>query len=159
MKRYQIRPWRIIISLVIPLFVGFLGSQFTARTVKSWYPTLNKPPFSPPNWVFAPVWNLLFILMGIAFYLVWQKDFGGKIRSLLTIYFLQLFFNLLWSFFFFTLKNPLLAFCEIIILWFLILINIIAFFKVRKVAGYLLIPYLLWVSFALVLNFYLYLLN
>lgn len=155
MKGYQ----KFIISLLIPLFIGFLGAQFTAHSVNTWYPTLNKPPFSPPNWVFAPVWNLLFILMGIAFYLVWQKGFGGKPISSLFIYFLQLFFNLLWSFFFFTLKNPLLAFCEIIILWFLIFFNIIVFFKVRKIAGYLLIPYLIWVTFASFLNFYLYLLN
>jgi tryptophan-rich sensory protein len=155
MKNYH----KFIISLGLPLLVGFIGSLFTAQSVNTWYRTLKKPSFTPPNWLFAPAWTLLFILMGVAFYLIWQKDFGSRPRPYITIYALQLFFNLLWSFFFFTLRNPLLSFCEIIILWFLILLNTIVFFKVSRIAGFLLIPYLLWVTFAGFLNFFLYVLN
>ncbi|MEM2121650.1 MAG: TspO/MBR family protein [Candidatus Woesearchaeota archaeon] len=136
--------------------------MFTSKSVNTWYPTLNKPFFNPPNYLFAPVWTTLFLLIGISFYFVWKKDFGKKRKTkflCLSIYFTQLFFNFLWSFLFFGLKNPLLAFVDIIFLWFLILTNIIVFYKINKISGYLLIPYLLWVSFATILNYYIIILN
>lgn len=150
---------KLIISILIPLIVGLLGSIFTSSSVDSWYISLNKPSFNPPSYLFAPVWTVLFVLIGISFYFVWSKDFGSNKILTLGIYSLDLILNLLWSVLFFGLKNPFLAFIEIIILWFTILINIIVFSKVTKISGIMLIPYLLWVSFASVLNYAVFILN
>lgn len=155
MKKYQ----KLIVSLLIPLLIGFAGSLITSSSLDTWYPNLNKPAFNPPNWLFAPAWTTLFILIGLAFYLVWKDNFGGSYKLPVFIYFSQLILNFLWSMLFFGLKNPLAAFIEIIILWFFILINIIIFYKISKVAGILLIPYICWVSFASVLNYYIFILN
>jgi len=152
-------PLKLLISILIPLFIGFSGSFFTVTSIDSWYSTINKPFFNPPNWIFSPVWTTLFILIGISFYLVWQKDFGKNKKEALNIYFSQLFLNFLWSILFFTFQNPLLAFIEILILWLVIFLNIKIFYKIDKKAGYLLIPYILWVSFAALLNFSIFLLN
>ncbi|MBU0660874.1 tryptophan-rich sensory protein [Patescibacteria group bacterium] len=153
------KPCKLISSILIPLLIGFGGSFFTVSSINSWYSTINKPFFNPPNWIFSPVWTTLFILIGISFYLVWQKDFGKNKKQILAIYFTQLAFNFFWSIFFFALQNPLLAFIEIIILWILIFLNIKVFYKIDKRAGYLLIPYLLWVSFASILNLSIVILN
>ncbi|MEM4359429.1 MAG: TspO/MBR family protein [Candidatus Bilamarchaeaceae archaeon] len=155
MKDYQ----KLAISVAIPLLCGFLGSFFTSSSVSTWYETLAKPAFNPPNWLFAPVWTLLFILIGISFYLVWKEDFGNRRTMAIGVYAVQLLLNLGWSFLFFGLKNPFLAFIEIIALWSAILINIAVFYKISKKAGLLLVPYLLWVSFASLLNYYVFLLN
>lgn len=144
--------FRLSISILIPLAIGFLGSYFTATSIDTWYTQIQKPFFNPPNWIFAPVWTTLFILMGISFFLVWQKNFGKEKTKLLTIYTLQLTLNFFWSVFFFGMQNPILAFGEILILLGLIATNIWIFFKVSKIAGYLLIPYFLWVCFASLLN-------
>ena len=149
---------KLIVSVGIPLLVGFLGSLFTTPSIKTWYAGINKPAFNPPNWIFGPVWTILFILMGIALYLVWTKKKKGKIGA----YFLfgtQLFFNLLWSYLFFKIHSPILALVDIVVLWYLILQIIIAFKKINKTAGNLLIPYLLWISFASILNFFVWKLN
>ena len=140
---------------------GFIGSIFTSPTVKSaWYINLNKPPFQPPNWLFGPVWVILFLLMGISLYLVWNtKSLDGKLLVPLGIFAVQLVLNILWSFLFFHLKNPMWAFIEIVILWFAILVTIIAFYRIVKMAGLLLTPYLLWVTFAAFLNYFLWTLN
>jgi len=150
---------KLITSILLPLIIGFLASFFTQSSVNTWYKTIDKPVFNPPDWVFAPVWTLLYILIGIAFYLVWEKNFGLNKKKVLTIYFLQLFLNFLWSLLFFGLKSPILSLIEIIILWILIFMNIKVFYKVTKPAGYLLIPYLIWVSFALILNFSIVIIN
>lgn len=150
---------KLIVSIVIPLVIGFFGSIFTSMSVKTWYPLLNKPVFNPPSWVFGPVWTLLFVLMGISFYLVWQNHFGGKTIQCVGIFAVQLLFNFLWSILFFGLKNSLLAFVDLFLLWILIWVNFIIFYKVVKISGYLLLPYLAWVSFAGVLNFSIYILN
>jgi len=151
---------KLIVSLAIPQLIGFIGSLFTSSSIATWYPTLTKPFFNPPNWLFAPVWTLLFLLMGISVYLVWVKGFKKNNVKLAIIFFdIQLLFNLLWSILFFGLKNPLLALIEIFILWGLILVNIILFYKISKTASYLLIPYLAWVTFAIILNFSFVLLN
>lgn len=131
-----------------------MGSLFTS--IGSWYENLNKPIFNPPNWVFGPAWTLLYILMGLAFYYIWKK---GYCKKCFFIYFIQLFLNLLWSFLFFTLQNPLLAFINIILLWLAILLCIVWFYKVSRIAAYLFIPYLLWVSFASLLNLFIIILN
>ncbi|HOK02107.1 MAG TPA: tryptophan-rich sensory protein [Spirochaetota bacterium] len=150
---------KLVISIAIPLFIGFIGSFFTSSSVDTWYKTLKKPDFNPPNWVFSPVWTLLFILIGLSFYIIWKNNFGGKKVLLLNIFFTQLFANLLWSLFFFGLRSPFWALIDIIVLWLAILVNIIVFYRVSKPAGILLVPYILWVSFAALLNFYLYILN
>lgn len=155
MKNYQ----KLIISILIPLFVGFFGSLFTSMSVDTWYVTLNKPSFNPPNWLFSPVWTALFILIGISFYLVWRENFGKKKNYVIGIYSMNLLLNLLWSVFFFGMRNPLLAFIEIILLWIVIISNIIIFYKVKKQAGLLLLPYLIWVSFAAILNYSIFVLN
>ena len=151
--------FRLIISILIPLIIGFAGSFFTASSVDSWYATINKPSFNPPGWIFAPVWTTLYILIGLSFYLVWRNNFGEARKKVISIYFMQLLFNLLWSVLFFGLKSPLLGFVDIIVLLIFIIANTIFFFKISKIAGYLFVPYLLWVSFASILNFSIYLLN
>ena len=151
--------FKLIISVLIPLIIGFTGSFFTASSVDSWFTTINKPSFNPPGWIFAPVWTTLYILIGLSFYLVWKKIFGEERKKVIIVYSMQLLFNLLWSVLFFGLKSPLLGLIDIIILLSFIIANTIIFYKISKTAGYLLIPYLLWVSFASVLNFSIFLLN
>lgn len=151
--------FKLFVSILIPLVIGFLGSFFTASSVDSWYTTINKPSFNPPGWIFAPVWTTLYILIGLSFYLVWRKNFGEDRKKVIAVYSLQLLFNLLWSMLFFGLKSPLLGLIDIIVLLVFIIANTIVFYKISKTAGYLLIPYLLWVSFASVLNFSIFLLN
>jgi tryptophan-rich sensory protein len=148
--------FKFIIAILIPQLAAGLGSIFTASSVSTWYLTLNKPSFNPPSWVFGPVWTALFILMGISLFLVWKKKVDKKAMAFFGV---QLGLNVLWSIFFFGLRNPALAFVEIIVLWSAILINIIYFYKISKPAAYLLVPYILWVSFAAVLNFTIFYLN
>ncbi len=156
--------YKFIISILICEVAGIIGSFFTTPAIEGWYKDLNKPLFNPPNWIFAPVWTLLYLLMGISLYLIWTKEIrvGKEIREktiALIIFEVQLILNIAWSFLFFGLKNPLLAFAGIIILWISILLSIIHFYKIDKRAAYILIPYILWVSFAAVLNFSLWRLN
>ena len=145
---------RLLLSISVCLLIGFLGSLVTTPSVSTWFSTLTKPSFSPPNWLFAPVWTMLFILMGISLYLVWNKGLKKKaVKEALVIFGIQLVFNFLWSFIFFGLHQPLLAFLEIIILWLLILQTFLKFRKISSLAGYFLLPYLIWVTFAAFLNF------
>jgi tryptophan-rich sensory protein len=151
---------KLFIFVLICLGAGFLGSVFTTPSIPTWYANLNKPSFNPPNWLFAPVWTILFILMGFAGFLIWQKGFKNKkVKKALAFFLAQLVLNVLWSFLFFKFHSPFLALLDIIILWFLILLTTIKFFKINNVAGLLLIPYLLWVSFASLLNYAVYRLN
>jgi translocator protein len=138
---------------------GIIGSLFTTSSIPTWYATLIKPSFNPPNWIFAPVWIFLYLLMGISFYLIWIKSNNPNFSFLMSVFLLQLVLNAFWSIIFFGLKSPLFAFVEIIVLWLTILICIILFFRISKISSYLLIPYLLWVSFAAVLNFAIWKLN
>lgn len=148
--------YKLIISVLICLLAGFIGSFFTS--VSGWYFELNKPWFNPPNWVFAPVWTLLYVLMGISLYLVWIKGIkNAKIG--LSLFGIQLFLNALWSIIFFGLQAVLFAFIEIIVLWVFILLTIIWFYRISKSAAYLLTPYIVWVSFAAALNYWILLLN
>lgn len=148
-----------LISFIgISLLAGFIGSFATTPAIPTWYQSLNKPIFNPPNWLFAPVWTLLFILMGIAAWLVFIKGNQQKSQAL-KLFFIQLVFNTLWSILFFGLKSPTLALGEIIILWALIYKTQKAFLKQDKLAGWLLVPYLAWVSFAAILNLSIVVLN
>lgn len=150
----KIKIYKLIVSIIVCQLAGVLGSLFTS--VDSWYMNLIKPNFNPPNWIFGPVWIVLYFLMGISLYIIWNKK-DSKIQ--LSLFWVQLVLNSLWSILFFGLKAPFLAFIEIIILWIAILITIISFYKKSKIAAYLLIPYIIWVSFATVLNFCLFYLN
>jgi len=148
---------KLIISVLICLLAGFIGSIFTTPAITTWYAALQRPSFAPPNWVFFPVWTSLFIMMGISLFLVWQKK--EKNVNALYIFAAQLVLNVLWSVVFFGLRSPLLGLIEIIILWIAILATILSFMKISRTAGYLLIPYILWVSFAAILNFSIWRLN
>lgn len=148
-----------IISIIIAQAAGIIGSVFTFASVKGWYTTLAKPAWNPPSWIFGPVWTTLYFLMGIASYLVWRKIDGSGAKLALTIYGTQLGLNVLWSILFFGLKQPGLAFAEIIVLLICIIITTVLFWRISPLAGALMIPYILWVSFASYLNFTLWRLN
>lgn len=145
---------RILTVVVTCLAIGYFSGIVTRSSIATWYPTLIKPSFNPPNWIFAPVWSMLYVMMGVAAGLVWSKIESDKeaVKKALVVFAIQLALNALWSYLFFGLHNPLLAGLEIIILWLMIYETYIQFAKINKIAGYLLIPYLLWVSFATVLN-------
>lgn len=139
---------------------GIIGSIFTAPSIPTWYTTLVRPELSPPNWIFAPVWTTLFALMGVAAFLVWQKGLNRRdVKIALSIFIIQLILNTLWSIIFFGLQNPGVAFMEIIFLWLAILTTMITFAKISRVAAWLLVPYILWVSFAAYLNYSIWILN
>lgn len=144
---------KLIFSIGLCLGAGILGSFFTISSIPTWYTTLNKPLLSPPNWVFAPVWTTLYILMGISLYLVWRKT------HVPSVFWVQLILNATWSIVFFGLKSPILALVDIVVLWLAIFLTIKSFYKINKLAGNLLIPYLAWVSFATILNLSIVILN
>ncbi len=145
------------INLLLPLAVGGLSAFLTADSMEV-YQALRQPPLSPPGWLFPIVWAILYVLMGIAAYLVWVRDSTGRNGALL-FYGLQLAFNFVWTLIFFNLQNYGLALLWILILWVLILITTVRFFRETKAAGWLMVPYLLWVSFAVYLNAGVWLLN
>lgn len=149
---------KLILALVICQAAGLIGSIFTAPAIPRWYASLVKPSFNPPNWVFGPVWITLYVLMGVSLFLVWKQE-DGKTKAAIYVFFLQLALNTLWTPLFFGLEMPLAAFVVIILLWIAILVTILKFYKFSKLASYLLVPYILWVSFAAVLNFFLWFLN
>jgi len=144
---------KLIVSLVLCQMAGFIGAIFSSSGVKTWFITLNKPYFNPPSWVFAPVWTVLYILMGISFFIIWKRSHSRSKVPAITFFIIQLILNSLWSFLFFGLNNIQFAFIEIIILWIFIIVCVITFYPISKTASIMLIPYLLWVSFALVLNY------
>ena len=151
---------KLIVSLIICQLAGFVGSLFTTPSIPTWYASLEKPSFNPPNWVFSPVWISLFVLMGISLFLVWQKTLHYPgVSSALFWFGIQLFLNMLWSVLFFGLKSPFFAFVGIIFLWVAIFLTLVKSFKVSRLAGVLFVPYICWVSFAAVLNFSIWNLN
>lgn len=151
------RQWGILILFVLLCHTaGIIGSFFTIDAIPTWYQTLHKPSFSPPNWVFGPVWLTLYTLMGAAVFLVWKKH--GTIRAF-WLFWVHLFFNALWSVLFFGLQSPRYALVDIGVLWVLLGITTVLFFRLSRVAGWLLVPYLLWVTFASILNMAIVLLN
>jgi tryptophan-rich sensory protein len=158
MRRFNV--WIAILFIVACELIGSIGSLATAPNIPTWYRGLVKPPFNPPNWVFGPVWTTLFALMGIAAYLIWQKGTAKKpVRHALTWFGIQFTINVLWSFLFFGMQSPLLGLLCIGVLWGLIAITMQSFFRVNKIAGYLLVPYLLWVTLATYLNAGIFILN
>lgn len=152
--------FKIFISVLICLGFGFIGSLVTQTSVDTWYTTLNKPSFNPPNWLFAPVWSTLFIIMGVSGGLVWSKGFHHTwVKTALYHFGFQLVLNAFWSIAFFGYQSPLLAFVIIIALIVLVVLTIRWFKVVSQFAAYLLIPYLLWILYAAVLNFEIWRLN
>lgn len=136
-----------------------IGSFFTDPSIPTWYASIQKPWFNPPNWIFGPVWTLLFTMMGVSLYLIWVNGFNKKTIPALSVFGIQLILNTLWSILFFGLMSPFYAFVEIIFLWLAIALTIKEFLKISRNAGLLLVPYIVWVSFASVLNFYVWILN
>ncbi len=151
---------KLTFALLISLSAGGIGSFFTASSIPTWYSTLNKPFFNPPNWIFGPVWTTLYILMGISLYLILiAKTKNRSKQKPLTLFAIQLALNTLWSIIFFGLKSPELAMVEIFLLWVSIFLTIKYFHPFSKPASYLLYPYLAWVSFATILNISISILN
>lgn len=151
---------KLIISIAIPLTVGAISGMLTSNAVKGWFITINKPSFNPPNWVFAPVWTLLYILMGIAFFIIWKSAVNADVkRTAIIFYSIQLVLNFLWSLFFFGLHQPGWALADIILLWIMILFTIFSFGKISNISAWLLVPYICWVSFATLLNYSFWKLN
>jgi benzodiazapine receptor len=150
---------RLLASLLFTVGLGSLGGLFTASEIETWYAGLNKPSFNPPSYVFAPVWTVLYILMGISFYLIWKQPVS-QVRTAAVLFFLvQFVLNFFWSFIFFNQHMIAGALIEMLFMWLFIAFTINEFRKMSKVAAWLLVPYILWVSFAAVLNFYIWRLN
>lgn len=148
-----------VLAIIFCQLAGLIGTIFTFEAIPTWYATLNKPFFSPPNWIFGPVWTILYTLMGISLWLIWQSKKNEQRRKALQVFGVQLLLNSLWSIIFFGLKNPLVAFIEILIMWGAIFLTIRYFSRLSQLAAWLLIPYLLWVSFATLLNGAIFVLN
>lgn len=152
--------FRFLVSILICQLAGVTGSFFTFQSLKEWYPFIKKPPFNPPDSVFGPVWITLFVMMGISLFLVWKKGIkNGKTKGAILIFFLQLALNILWSVVFFGCRSIAGGFIVIIILWLAIFLSIKRFLVISKPAAILLFPYILWVSFAVILNASLVILN
>lgn len=150
---------KLIVSIAAPLLAGGVGAVVTTPAISTWYATLNKPWFTPPDWLFGPVWTLLYILMGLALFLVWRSP-KSRTRDIgIALFAVQLAVNVFWSFAFFGLENTLYGVLTIIPLWVLIAATIFQFYKVSKGAAFLMVPYILWVSIATALNTAAYLLN
>jgi len=149
---------KLIFSLLLPQLAGAIGAIFTIKAIPTWYAFLNKPSFSPPNWLFGPTWLTLYLLMGIAVYLNWIKK-NKQAKFNVRLFFIHLFFNFIWTPVFFGLHNLFLALIIIIVIWIMIILMIKNFWKVNKISSLLLIPYLIWVTFASLLNYFIWRLN
>jgi tryptophan-rich sensory protein len=151
---------KLVTSIIICQCAGLIGSLFTAPAIPTWYATIQKPPFTPPNWLFAPAWITLYLLMGISAFIIWRRGLDKRwVKQALIVFLIQLVLNALWSVAFFGLESPLYGVIVIAALWLAILLMIIKFFKVSFVAAVLLLPYILWVTFAATLNVSILVLN
>jgi len=156
----KFNPIAFLINLALTLSVGYLGMLFTQEAVNTWYTTLAKPTFNPPNWIFAPVWTLIFILMALAASIIWQKRTSiTHFPRTSAVYLIQLVLNVLWSFLFFYRHEIGMALIEILILLAVVIVNARVFYKIDKTAGLLFLPYILWLAFATVLNYNIFILN
>lgn len=150
---------KLIVSLALPLSLGAIAGIVTSDAIPDWYTTLNSPSFNPPNWLFGPVWSTLYVLMGISFYWVWSKPASKARNRAIVVFIAQLLLNFCWSFIFFYFHNIELALIEIIVLWISIFIMLRLFYSISPKASFINIPYLLWVTFATLLNASYYILN
>jgi len=152
--------FKLVFAVVVSELAGIIGSIFTISAIPNWYAGLVKPALNPPAWVFGPVWTTLYALMGIAAFLVWKNGWEKKeVKMALGVFGIQLFLNAIWSIIFFGLHSPAWALVDIVALWLTIVWTIAVFYKISKPAAYLLLPYILWVSFALYLNYSIWILN
>jgi benzodiazapine receptor len=150
---------KLVLCLLACLSAGLFGSIFT-HDLSGWHQNLNKPFFTPPNWIFGPVWTTLYILMALSAFLIWKRGLENRpVKIAFGFFIAQLVLNALWTPLFFGLKSPLIAFLEILILWTFILVTIVRFIKLSLPAAVMLVPYILWTSYAAVLNAVIYLLN
>ena len=151
---------KLVVAIVITQLSGIICSLFTFSAIPTWYATLTKPELNPPSWVFGPVWTTLYVLMGVSVFLIWQKGWERKdVKVALSVYGIQLVLNALWSIVFFGMQSPGLALVNIALLFISIVLTMVLFYKISRPAMYLLIPYILWVSFASYLNYAIYALN
>jgi benzodiazapine receptor len=150
---------KLVVSIGLPLALGAVAGMFTAKAIPDWYASLNQPSFNPPNWIFGPVWTLLYILMGVSLYLVWSTAPGIQRDIAMAVFLFQLLLNFGWSFLFFYYQRIGLALAEIILMWISILVMLILFYRVKPIAAWINVPYILWVSFATILNGFYYKLN
>jgi translocator protein len=155
MKNWQ----KLVISVIGCEAVGLLGTPFTMKAIQEWYAFLNKPFFSPPNWLFGPVWTILYLMMGVAIYLIWKEKLTKRTELAKKLFLIQLGLNFIWTPIFFGLRSPLMGLIVIVAMWFMILLTIKKFLTINKLAAYLLVPYLMWVSFATILNLAILILN
>ena len=153
------RFFTLLACVLLPLIIGSLSGLANAGSLNDWYVQLNKPNFNPPGYLFGPVWTVLYLLMGVSLYLIWKSPKGKQRTNALIIFGVQMFLNFVWSFIFFYFRQIGLALIDIIALWLMIVYMIFNFHKINKVAAYIQIPYLLWVSFATVLNASIWMLN
>lgn len=150
--------WLVLAGFIlVPLAVGMIGGLATAPSIESWYRTIAKPDWTPPDWVFGPVWTVLYIMMGVAAWLVWKTR--DRVAPALVLFGVQLALNLAWSLLFFGARSPGLALIEVVFLWTSVLLTMLAFFGRQSTAGWLFVPYLAWVSFAALLNFVIWSMN
>jgi translocator protein len=157
MKANQIG--KLITSLLLPLGIGGIAGMFTKEAILGWYASLNQPSFNPPNWVLGPVWTTLYIIMGISLYLIWKMKAGKGRNQAILVFMVQLLLNFCWSFFFFYFKMIGVALVDIVALWIMIVVMLVRYYKLKPLAAYINIPYLLWVTFASVLNIAYFFLN
>ena len=150
---------KFIVSIIIPFGLGSVAGLVMSEAISGWYVSLNTPSFSPPNWLFAPVWTAIYILLGISFFLVWKQASSSDRNRAMIIFTIQMVLNFAWTFIFFYFKMLQLALVEIVVLWLCILVMILWFYRVKPLAAYLNIPYMLWVSFATILTAGYYYLN
>jgi translocator protein len=152
---------KFIIAIAAPLAIGALGSYFTISEIKSWYQTINKPSFNPPSYVFGPVWTILYILIGISFFFIWQNNTATSMlkTTAIALFVTQLVLNFLWSVLFFNQHQIGWALVDIVLLWLSILLMILSFAKINTLSAWLLVPYISWVSFATILNYNIWILN
>ncbi len=152
--------YKLVTSIVVCQLAGLIGGIFTAPAIPTWYAALQKPSFTPPNWLFAPAWTTLYLLMGIAAFAVWRNGLDSqRVKTALSYFLAQLLLNVLWSVAFFGLKSPLSGVLVIAGLWVAILVTILKFFGISRVAGILFLPYIMWVTFAAALNVSVWILN
>jgi len=151
--------FKLLVSLILPIGLGAIAGLFTTQEIAGWYASLNKPSFNPPSNLFGPVWTALYILMGVSMFLIWNTPKTQLRQKALAIFGIQLFLNFWWSILFFSFHAVLLSLVDILVMWLLIIYMISLFKKIKPVAAYLQVPYLLWVTFATVLNMCIWYLN
>lgn len=143
---------KLITAVALTVVLGAVGGLVTAPEIPVWYAGLNKPPFNPPSWLFAPVWTTLYVLMGISLFLIWKQPVSKERNKAILFFISQFILNMAWSFIFFGMHETGWALGEMIILWLAILLTIFSFVKFSRIAAWLLVPYIVWVSFAMILN-------